>query len=127
VCANVLIVEDEWLIAEDHAAILRAASHQVVGPCVSVAAAIKAIGENSVDLALLDIELRNEKSYPLAERLQDMNIPFAFVTGYGARDVPPAMHDHEVLPKPIGKAALLAAVDRMSAPGESSRGAVSAR
>jgi two-component SAPR family response regulator len=114
VCANVLIVEDEWLIAEDHAAVLREASHKVVGPCASVAAAITAIGENAVDLALLDIELRGEKSYPLAERLQNMNIPFAFVTGYGARDVPPAMRDHEVLPKPVAKAALLAAVDRMS-------------
>jgi two-component SAPR family response regulator len=115
VCAKVLIVEDEWLIAEDHAAVLRAASHQVVGPCASVAAAITAIGENSIDLALLDIHLRDEKSYSLAERLQEMNIPFAFVTGYGARDVPLAMRDHEVLPKPVGKAALLEAVDRMSA------------
>jgi two-component SAPR family response regulator len=118
VCAHVLIVEDEWLIAEDHAAVLRTADHQVIGPCATVEGAMSAIGENRVDLALLDIQLRDEKSYPVAEHLQAKNIPFAFVTGFAARDVPPAISGHEVLPKPLGRAALLAAVDRMSAVGK---------
>jgi CheY-like chemotaxis protein len=57
------VVGDEWLIPEDIAACLRASGHQVVGPAPSGAAAIRLIGENHVDGALLDIQLNGETAW----------------------------------------------------------------
>lgn len=37
----VLIVEDEWVIAEDHTMTLRDAGYEIVGPCASVSEARK--------------------------------------------------------------------------------------
>ncbi|BBK36684.1 response regulator [Allostella sp. ATCC 35155] len=111
--SNILIVEDEWLIAEDYASTLHAAGHAVVGPCSSVKAAIATIEQNPVDAALLDMELLGERSFPVAEFLQARGIPFTFFSGHGTRDLPPAISGHAVLSKPISGATLLEAVERM--------------
>ena len=113
--ANILIVEDEWLIAEDYASVLRGAGHSIVGPCATVETALSTIKENPVELALLDMELIGETSFPVAQCLRERNIPFAFLSGHGMRDLPPAMRDQQILPKPIEHAALLAAVEQLSA------------
>ncbi|WEX76159.1 response regulator [Sinorhizobium numidicum] len=111
--ARVLIVEDEWLIAEDHAASLREAGYQVVGPVPSVKTALQAIEKQEIDLALLDIQLRNETSLPVAERLNAKGVPFAFLTGYSDEKLPPDLKDREVIPKPVDAAFLAAAVARL--------------
>jgi DNA-binding response OmpR family regulator len=113
---SVLIVEDEWLIAEDEAETLRAAGYGIVGPCASVGAALAAIDEHKVDAAFLDVELRNERSYPVAERLSALGIPFCFVSGYEAPDLPPGVPN--ALLKPTEPNALLAAAASMTSPGE---------
>jgi hypothetical protein len=67
------------------------------------------IAARAPGFALLDVGLVREKSFAIAERLQALNIPFAFVTGYGA-DVrlPPAFADRSRLPKPCSSDALKA-------------------
>ena len=112
--SSVLIVEDEWLIAEDHAETLREADYEVVGPCATVRDALAAIDHNHVDAACLDVELLNERSYAIAERLQQLGIPFVFLSGHDERDLPPIMRRREVLPKPVEPARLLAAVAGMT-------------
>ena len=82
------MVEDEWLIAEDVATRLRAAGYPVIGPVSSVPAARQLIDAGKVDVALLDIQLNGETSLPVAETLLARGIPFAFMTGFGLRDVP---------------------------------------
>lgn len=76
-------------------------------------AAISTIGEQPIDAALLDIELMSERSYEVAERLQDLHIPFTFLSGHTVRELPPKMRDRPVLTKPVERALLLAAVQRM--------------
>lgn len=112
---SVLIVEDEWLIAEDEAETLRAAGYGVVGPCASVGAALAAIEEQRVDAAFLDVELRNERSYPVAERLRELGIPFCFISGYEEPDLPADVPC--ALLKPTEPSSLLAAAARMTSPG----------
>ena len=107
---RVLIVEDEWLIAEDTASRLRAAGYQVVGPVSSVAAALRLVEADTVDVALLDIQLNGETSLPIAETLLARGTPFAFVTGFGQRDLPAPFRDCSVVPKPASEAAILATV-----------------
>ncbi|RWO01950.1 response regulator [Mesorhizobium sp.] len=107
---RVLVVEDEWLIAEDIAACLRASGHQVIGPAPSVAAALRLIGENPVDVALLDVQLHGETSLAIAEQLKTRQIPFACLTGFGPRDVPSAFANSRFVRKPADQAAILRAL-----------------
>jgi DNA-binding response OmpR family regulator len=107
---RILVVEDEWLIAEDIAAYLRASGHQVIGPAPSVAAALRLIGENPVDVALLDVQLHGETSLAIAEELKTRHIPFACLTGFGPRDVPSAFANFKFVRKPADQAAILRAL-----------------
>jgi CheY-like chemotaxis protein len=107
---RVLVVEDEWLIAEDVAACLHASGHQVVGPVPSVAAAVRLIGENHIDVALLDIQLNGETSLAIAEELQSRDIPFACLSGFGPNDVPSAFANFKFVRKPADQAAILKAM-----------------
>ena len=67
------------------------------------------IADQAPDFALLDVGLVREKSFAIAERLDELKIPFIFVTGYGA-DVrlPAALADKPRLPKPYSSDALKA-------------------
>ncbi|MGX8008926.1 response regulator [Mesorhizobium sp. ORM8.1] len=98
---RILIVEDEWLIAADHAASLKSAGHRVVGPVPSVKAALDHIAREKIDAALLDIQLNGETSYRIAESLQEKSIPFAFVTGYGTSEIPARFAAVPVVQKPV--------------------------
>lgn len=80
--ALVLLVEDQFLIAMDAEDMLSALGARDVVVCSSVAEAMAALDRVRPDLALLDINLGNETSMPVAVRLRDLGIPFAFATGY---------------------------------------------
>src|SRR5438270_2544776 len=82
--ADVLIVEDDPIIAidfEDRLLGFGVTSVRTVG---SVAQALEVITKRAPDFALLDVELIREKSFAIADRLAVLKIPFVFVTGYGA-------------------------------------------
>lgn len=111
--ARILIVEDEWLIAEDHATSLREAGYLVVGPVPSVTKALQAMEKQEIDLALLDIQLWNETSLPLAAHLKSKGVPFAFLSGYSDQKLPPDLSDREVIPKPVDAGFLAEAVARL--------------
>lgn len=112
--SRVLIVEDEWVIAEDHSQTLRDAGYLVVGPCASVTEALVAIDSQPVDAAFLDVQLLSERSYAVAERLQERGIPFAFLSGYDERILPASMKRTLVLSKPVEPARLVAAAASMT-------------
>ena len=79
----------------------------------SVARALALIDQKPPDFALLDVGLIREKSFAVAERLEALKIPFAFVTGYGAdARLPAAFVDMPRLPKPYSTQALRALVKR---------------
>jgi DNA-binding LytR/AlgR family response regulator len=71
------------------------------------------IADRAPDFALLDVGLVHEKSFAIAERLDALNIPFAFVTGYGAiAGLPAALSTKPTLPKPCSSDALQAMLRR---------------
>lgn len=82
--ADVLIVEDDPIIAIDFEDRLLGFGVKRVRTAGSVAQALAAIEARAPDFALLDVELGREKSFAVAERLAAAQIPFVFVTGYGA-------------------------------------------
>jgi CheY-like chemotaxis protein len=77
----------------------------------NVAMALEMIAERLPDFALLDVGLVREQSIAVAERLAALNVPFVFVTGYGADRVPSAFADRPRLPKPCPSDALRAALN----------------
>jgi CheY-like chemotaxis protein len=99
---RVLVVEDEFLIADELCRALGALGAAVVGPVASVAAARRLIEEGAgIDAALLDISLKGERAYAVADALTDRCIPFVFVTGYEASVIPSRFAEVARWPKPI--------------------------
>jgi DNA-binding NtrC family response regulator len=109
---DVLIVEDDPIIAIDFEDTILGFGVKTIRSAGNVAQALRMIAERAPDFALLDVGLVREKSFAIAERLNAMKIPFAFVTGYGADRVPPAFADRPRLPKPCSTEALESALRR---------------
>lgn len=110
---DVLIVEDDPIIALDFEETLLGLGVRQVRTTGNVLKALELIADRAPDFALLDVGLVREKSFAIAERLDALKIPFVFVTGYGA-DVrlPEAFADTLRLPKPCKTQALEAALKR---------------
>src|SRR3954453_11157705 len=86
---RILLVEDEYFIADDMAQSFREHGIEVVGPAASVADALDLIRDTErLDGAVLDINLRGEMVFPVADALETRNVPFLFATGYDAAIVP---------------------------------------
>ena len=107
---RILIVEDESLLSLLLEDMLTELGCEVMGAASSVAEAIEAVGKVSVDVAILDIKLGGEKSFPVAEALAARGIPFVFATGYGDGQVDDRWADRHVLQKPFGQEQLAEAL-----------------
>jgi CheY-like chemotaxis protein len=109
--ADVLIVEDDPIIAIDFEDRLTDFGVRRIRTVASVRRALDAIAERPPDFALLDVELVRETSFAIAERLLALKIPFVFVTGYGAdARIPPQFAKHARLQKPCSSEALESAL-----------------
>ena len=98
---DVLIVEDDPIIALDFEDTVLRFGVKIVRTAGSVARALHLIEERAPDFALLDISLLREKSFAVAERLEALGIPFAFISGYGAdAGLPATLAQKPRLPKP---------------------------
>jgi len=86
---HILIVEDEFFVADSLKMYLESLDAVVIGPAASVDAAIELVATSDrLDWAVLDINLRGKKAYPVAEALSARGVPFVFMTGYGADSIP---------------------------------------
>lgn len=111
---RVLLVEDEALPAMLLAAMLVDLGHEVVGPIDSYGRALAAARDAEVDIAVLDVNLRGELCFPIADALASRGVPSVLATGY---DVTGSLLDgrrEPILTKPFSddalKAVLAAAV-----------------
>ena len=77
---NILVVEDEALIALDLSLALEDEGAVVAGPFATVDTALPCC-DRSVDAAVLDVDLCGIQSFPIADRLRQAGIPFVFHTG----------------------------------------------
>ena len=85
---RVLVVEDDYFIAKGLARSLKASGADVLGPVATVADALELVEAEPLDGAVLDINLRGDLVYPVADALSGRRVPFIFATGYGATAIP---------------------------------------
>jgi CheY-like chemotaxis protein len=109
---TILVVEDDYLIAEVLVELLESAGATVIGPHGLAQEALWVAMDTSqrIDAAVLDINLHGIVSYPIADVLIDRQIGIVFATGYDAGGVDEAYRHHAICTKPFNKNALLAAL-----------------
>lgn len=81
-----LLVEDNAIIAMDCEEMLRELGAETVEVCATVDKALTYLSNNTVDFAMLDVNLGSETSDPIAARLAELGVPFLFATGH--EDIP---------------------------------------
>lgn len=101
---RVLVVEDEYYLADDLSRALKSAGAEVVGPVATLEDAIVSVGEGAFDCAVLDINLRGDFAHAVAERLGEVGVPFVIATGYNAASLPEALKDVPRVEKPFAPA-----------------------
>jgi DNA-binding LytR/AlgR family response regulator len=79
---RVLVVEDEFLIADTLVYLLKTWDCTVIGPASRLSNALAIAQNEKLDGALLDINLFGERSLEVAAALRRRGVPFVFVTGY---------------------------------------------
>lgn len=108
---RVLVVEDNFFIAEDMRRDLERAGADVIGPAGSVQDALDLLVENSgCDGAVLDVDLSGETSYPVADELAARDIRYIFTTGCNAARIPPRYAAITRCEKPVEMRKLIAAL-----------------
>jgi hypothetical protein len=111
---RVLVIEDEYFIADDLARAIISLGADVIGPLAEVEDATNLLNAGTaIDGALLDINIRNEMVFPLARVLRSRNIPFIFTTGYDRTSLGPEFQDVQLWEKPLDVQAVARSLTRM--------------
>jgi len=88
VSGRVLVVEDEYILADDLKKELEVHGAKVVGPIGNLGAAQDQVSRDGFDVAVIDVKPDNKLAWSIADELMQQKIPFGFVTGYGADAIP---------------------------------------
>jgi CheY-like chemotaxis protein len=104
---RVLVVEDEYFVAIMLEEMLESAGCVVMGPVPRLQEALDAVDHEDYDVALLDVNLAGERIDPVADALSERDVPFMFVTGYGANALPREYAERPHIGKPFRMAELL--------------------
>lgn len=106
---HVLIVEDEYLLAEDLRMTLERFGAEVLGPVPSVGEAMASVADHpELDGAVLDMNLRGNMVFPVADMLTARGVPFLFTTGYAISAIPDRYADVTRFEKPFDPEAVAA-------------------
>lgn len=111
---RILLVEDSTIIALDLEDLLKAQGAVEVAVAASAADGLELLARSAPNAALLDINLGQETSLPLADELDQRGVPYLFMTGYD--DHVDVTERHRAVPritKPIDRELLLDAVERL--------------
>ncbi|MEG3166152.1 response regulator [Sphingomonas sp. PB2P19] len=111
----VLIVEDEYLLADDLARGFDKEGISIVGPVPSLAQALELVEQKRINMAVLDIALDGDKVYDVADALIRRNVAVLFVTGYDRSDIPARFAKVPMCQKPVGADEVIAALARLVA------------
>jgi DNA-binding response OmpR family regulator len=110
---RILIVEDEFYLADDLARAIQKCGAEVVGPVGSLRDAQEVLEDTRIDSAILDFNLKGEMAFPIADRLQTDGIPFVIASGYTGAAIPDRFKSAPHIEKPFDTAAVLQSIDQL--------------
>jgi len=84
----VLVVEDEYFIANEISEALQEVGANILGPVGKLDEALRLIEAHRIDAVVLDINLRGELAFSVGDELAARGIPFVFATGYDPLIIP---------------------------------------
>lgn len=118
---RILVIEDDFLVAQVLMDLLEEAGAQVLGPIGWIDDALTFIEREhaSFDSAVLDVNLHGEKSYPIADALLSHGAKVVFTTGYGAAAVDEHYRGFPRCEKPFNPTTLVRALKLAVAEGPS--------
>ena len=105
---KILVVEDEYFLADDLAQALLAEGAVVIGPVGTLEEAAAAIEREHPDKAVLDMNLRGQMAYAIADRLDAASVPFVIATGYSGESLPERLRGKPRVEKPFDLKRLVA-------------------
>jgi CheY-like chemotaxis protein len=108
---RVLLVEDEALLSMLIEESIEKLGCDIVGVAACLEEALIKARSLMLDVAILDVNLDGQLSYPVAEILRSRSIPFIFVTGYEAKSLQGQWQDCFCLQKPLRGPALADALN----------------
>ena len=103
---RILVAEDRYLLADDMCRMIAACAGEAVGPAATLPQALELARTERVDAALLDVDLRGEQVFAVADMLKARGVPFMFVTGFERSVLPKAHRQVPYAPKPLSAEAL---------------------
>ena len=85
----------------------------VIGPASNVNQALAMIDAEAIDVAVLDVNLNGQMSYPVADALAARGVPFVFSTGYDKETLLDGYRSFPVLQKPFHRSELSDAFSKL--------------
>lgn len=110
---RIFVAEDEFLVAVLLEQDLQSAGYEVAGPFTRLPEAIAAAERETLDLALLDMNMNGQMAYPVADCFLARGTPLLLLSGYGAMDLPERLRGVPRVSKPYDKATLLREIERL--------------
>jgi CheY-like chemotaxis protein len=114
---RILVVEDQYAIALDLCETLDGQGASVVGPASCVEDALSMLDNSAPpDVAVLDIQLRGGLVYPVADRLQELGVPYLFATACETKEIPERYRRAPRYEKPIRLSSIIEAIRQQANP-----------
>lgn len=113
---TILVVEDEYLQAREAREFLQRAGARVVGPTGRAEEVASILASETLDAAVVDINLGNGLSFEVADSLRDKGVPFMFLTGYDASTIPDSLRVIPMAEKPANENHVIAILDELCGP-----------
>jgi CheY-like chemotaxis protein len=110
--SRILLVEDEAIIAFALEDILEELGCTVVGPAMHLDEALALARCEAFDAAILDVNLNDARSYPVAAEIERRGMPFVFASGYDPGSLEWSGRPVELLSKPYRKDQVEAALSK---------------
>lgn len=111
---QVLVVEDEPIVAMDLAETMSEGGADIVGPCSTVREARQLIRDQAIDVAILDVNLKDGDLTPVLEALRARDVPVLVYTG---GELPTRLRERHpdliVLRKPLQPGRLMLELKRL--------------
>jgi len=112
---TILVVEDEYLLAHDLCAELTGRGATVLGPAATVEQGLELLQQTpELDGAILDVNLRGELVFSLADELIARELPFVFTTGYDLSIIPQRFAHVTRCEKPVETAWVVDEIGRIA-------------